>query len=388
MTEVKEDITAGARAAVIRGLKTLMTPDEGGTKKDYEDFLEKIYNHVIISWAYGKDIAHVIKTTEEPLIEEPRDLTEEDEEKKWKVRLWEQDVDRYGTRVATLAGNKEALYALIIENLSSLTKSKIRSKKGFKKAEEDTDPIWLLTQLEDIMVRFEEVKPKTIAIDEQMHRIMTLKQADATNEDFVKLVIKELKVYEKHGGDFLWGEDQKKRLAKDLEEAMRAYKEENKVEMPSDQQAEQTRVIKKQLKEEIMATAILRRVDKRRYGNLLINMKNNYLMGNNLYPNSVADVLRILDNYEKEWKSSSKPGERAQAARRPGVAFTQVTGDSKITHFRGTNNSFFGHITCKVCKYKGHYKSHCPAATPSGEELSTPVRDDKDKSAEAAVEEE
>ena len=49
------------------------------------------------------------------------------------------------------------------------------------------------------------MKPHTLAIDDQMERIMKLKQGKYTNEDFLKQLQKELKVYKKHGGDFLWG---------------------------------------------------------------------------------------------------------------------------------------------------------------------------------------
>jgi hypothetical protein len=84
MAETKEEAAIGARAAVVRGLKTLTTPDEGGTKKEYEEFLEKIHNHVIISWTWGKDIAHVVKTTTDPVIAEPEDLTASDENKNGK----------------------------------------------------------------------------------------------------------------------------------------------------------------------------------------------------------------------------------------------------------------------------------------------------------------
>ena len=42
----------GARVATVKNLKALKTPEEGGTKKDYEDFLEKIHNHVMVHWTY------------------------------------------------------------------------------------------------------------------------------------------------------------------------------------------------------------------------------------------------------------------------------------------------------------------------------------------------
>ena len=65
-------------------------------KKEYEEFLDRIQNHVIINWGFGSDIGTVIKTMDDPEIEEPQDLTDEQEKVKWRVRLWNQSVDRYG----------------------------------------------------------------------------------------------------------------------------------------------------------------------------------------------------------------------------------------------------------------------------------------------------
>ena len=58
--------------------------------------------------------------------------------------------------------------------------------------------------MEDIIIKFEKVEPKTLAIYDHMDRIMKLKQGEYKNEDFLKQAQKVLKVYEKHGGDFLW----------------------------------------------------------------------------------------------------------------------------------------------------------------------------------------
>ena len=56
--------TVGARAAVIRNLKFLSAPEVGGTKKEYEIFLEKIQSHVTIGWDFGKDVGHLLKNME------------------------------------------------------------------------------------------------------------------------------------------------------------------------------------------------------------------------------------------------------------------------------------------------------------------------------------
>ena len=102
--------TVGARAAVVQDLKLLKAPEEGGNKKEYGDFLKKIQNHVLISWEMGRDVAFVLKYTKDPTFEEPEDLSEEDEKKKWKVRIWNQKVDHYGTRISMLKENKSSLY--------------------------------------------------------------------------------------------------------------------------------------------------------------------------------------------------------------------------------------------------------------------------------------
>ena len=60
---------------------------------------------------------------------------------------------------------------------------------------------------------FEYVKPKTLEINDHMERIMKLKQVESTNRDFSKQVQTGLEVYEKHGGDFLWGDSQDTELA-------------------------------------------------------------------------------------------------------------------------------------------------------------------------------
>ena len=107
--------------------------------------------------------------------------------------------------------------------VSNIIMSKLKSKTGYKKADEVNDSVWLLGTLEDIMINFEYVKPKTLAIDEQMDCIMKLKQGEPTNTDFLKQVQKDLKVYKKHGGDFLWGDAQDTELAERVQNAKFTY---------------------------------------------------------------------------------------------------------------------------------------------------------------------
>ena len=157
---------SGLRVAAVRNLCVLKCPEEGGTKKEYEDFLDKIQNHVTIAWEFGKATGHVVKTGELPDIENPDDISDKDEESKWKLRLWMNAVDRYGSRTNALADNLSALYALLMDWVSKMIRAKVKSKRGYISAAEDNNALWLLGVLEDIMINFEEDKPKTLAIDD------------------------------------------------------------------------------------------------------------------------------------------------------------------------------------------------------------------------------
>jgi hypothetical protein len=149
-----------------------------------------------------------------------------------------------------LEENKGALYAVVMDGVLKIIKSKLKSKTGYSAADEANDSLWLLGSLEDIMINFEEVKPKILAIDDQMERIMRLKQGESTNEDFLKQMVKELKVYEKHGGDFLWGTTQDTELVDRVTSAKVRYSVVNDnadgttAVMPEDQVKEHTAIAK------------------------------------------------------------------------------------------------------------------------------------------------
>ena len=125
----------GARAATVENLKILNSPQEGGSKKEYEDFLDKIRTHVTIRWEHGKDIGELVKDGKEPDIGEPDDITMDDSKSFLKMRRWQFLVDRYSLRLVALEENKTSLFALVMDAVSKITKAKLKSKIGFSDAE-------------------------------------------------------------------------------------------------------------------------------------------------------------------------------------------------------------------------------------------------------------
>ena len=81
--------TEMGRSDEILGLQKLKSPEEGGVKKEYDDFMEKIENHVAIKWPQGSDIAFFLKNGEDPDMDPPEDLTEDEQKQMLKMRKWE-----------------------------------------------------------------------------------------------------------------------------------------------------------------------------------------------------------------------------------------------------------------------------------------------------------
>ena len=55
------------------------------------------------------------------------------------------------------------MYAVIMDGVSNIIKSKLKSKTGYTKADEVNNSVWIIETLEYIMINFEDVKSKTLA---------------------------------------------------------------------------------------------------------------------------------------------------------------------------------------------------------------------------------
>src|SRR5210317_2122108 len=308
----------------VEDLKELKCPEEGGLKQHHEDFLRKIGEHAYVSWTYGELIGKLIESGEDPDIKMPEDPPED---ASMGVKLvWKEEVKNHIAMKRGHADNKKALYSLVFANVSKLTRSKIQSAEGYKVASEEKNPGWLLEALDDIMIGFEKIKAPIVAMHDQLKRIMDMRQKEnESNEDFVKNVMREIKVYNRHGGNFLWGTTQDKEVDDTVEEL------EDEGIYDDEEIAEKKKEFIKAVQNKIKAITILEKADKKRFGNPQIMMKNAYLMGKDEYLNEVHEAQMLLNNFKSEW--------------RPGGQTITLRSPTPPRH---------------LCKLKGHYKSMHP----------------------------
>ena len=88
--------------------------------------------------------------------------------------------------------------------------------------------------------------------------------------------------------------------------------------------------------------------DKRRYGKLLEDLKNNYTRGVNGYPKDMVTAFKMINEF-KNWQPT-KPAD--------------VTGTAFASRRKNPNQNsstdWHKDATCHHCKKKGHIRTNCP----------------------------
>ena len=273
--------TMGFRSTTVKGLKKLKVPEEDGTEQDLEEFLTTLSDELIITWTSGGDLGHVLEEHEEPEIKEPDPLTAEEEKDKRKEKEYDRLMAKFHARKDDLEANVAAMYQLIMSNVSSAMRNKIKATSGHLEASQKKDLVWLRSVLDDIVSGYEEgVAPAKLALDDALEQIFKMRQKkDETNEAFVKTMLRAIKAYERRGGPFLWTPAKEKELKAAMVEAKSDFVAASSAgaAMTREQEDDARRIKRKTVKERSIAMSILKRTDKDRFGDLLKELSNDFL---------------------------------------------------------------------------------------------------------------
>jgi hypothetical protein len=126
----------------------------------------------------------------------------------------------------------------------------------------------------------------------------------------------------------------------------------------SDQEA----ALNQAARQHYLAVAFIFNSDRNRFGRLLENLENDFLLGDDNYPKTVTSAYNLLTNFKEDQRnmlrgpsndgvSFNTIGEEEESAVEPAVVLA--------TNGAAKNQNEFPHITCHRCDKKGHYASAC-----------------------------
>lgn len=120
-----------------------------------KEHLDKI--EVFIGSSFGKyadQIKHVFQYREDPDLDEPKEISEEDAQHKIKYLKYQEKYKRYLDREEGVVAAKKKLYNILWGQCTKLMQGEIKACSGFHKVKKKQDPIKLLNFLDAVSHSF------------------------------------------------------------------------------------------------------------------------------------------------------------------------------------------------------------------------------------------
>jgi hypothetical protein len=311
----------------------------------YTRTTEEISIYVAKEYNYGGDVGMAVKTLTVLTFKLPEDLPQD--ATLGEVKQWENRIKRVGDREEAMDKNLPKLYNLIWGQCSDPLQARLESMSEFNKIGQDMNGIKLLQLIRSVAYHYEPQLYKPLAIDDAIVKYVMLKQGKQTTPaECLEQFRNHINVLDAVGATI--GPH-----AGVLASITEGQREANVVD-------------KATACELLMAVAFLNKIDRTRYGRMLEDLKNSYLMGQNNYPTNLTDAYNLVVNWQQDPRNMVHYG----AGPNDGVVFNHNTKESdeeegKVTlanHGKGNKN----HITCFNCNKRGHYHTQCPEKGTGG----------------------
>ena len=309
----------------------------------------EICEYVGRTYKYGGDIKITLerlKVYDIPQPEAPTDLSN-DEVKKL---IFSREIDEYVKRKSFLRENLKTVYSLIWGQCSEYMRAKVQANDDYENFSGNQDPVALLKAIKSVNFKFEEHRYIYHSVFDAYRNFYIFRQAqDKSNSEYLEQFKNVLEVLQQHGGSI--GNDElfinHDKIWKTL--ATRNRTDDNKERALA------------RCKERFLAYSFIYKADNERYGKLKEELQNDYMKGNNTYPETLVEAFQLLNNYKQPYKK--------QPAKSTGVSFTQKgkggrnnsNRNAKQNYNNNTDNSNrFADYECYNCHKKGHIAPNCP----------------------------
>ena len=219
---------------------------------------------------YSADIRKAIEDLETPIIAEPTDpalpatMTQR--------RIWEKGVDEHMRRLSMLRQDLETMYSVILGQCTDAMRARLESEGTFVQVARDSDAVELLKLIRGIAFNFQSQKYETLSVHEAVSHLVKLHQGKYTTcQGYLEHFNNAKDVLDHCGGTITAHPglvaSELVIMGTTIDVATR----------------EQVLAATAMSQEKYMAVMFIMGADRERYSELIIDLENDFLKGNNEY---------------------------------------------------------------------------------------------------------
>ena len=328
----------------------------------YTKTTEQILSYILREYTQGRDVKTSLEELEavdmikyKPKEPHPR-MSEVDK------MVLAQEVKDYVTRKVTFEDNMNKAYALLLGQCSMGVKNKLESRKDWNNVKTNNDPILLLKAIKEITQDYEDSKYPIASIHKALVTLLTLKQEDKEG------LASHTKRF-KNAQDIVEAQHGKLPLDKYVEQ-MADYGEENNFD--NELWEENT----DQAYDSFIAHTFMVGADSKKSGKMLEDLANNFALGDDKYPKTLAGATDAISNYRAKVGTNSgnqnnrnsrrgnqnhrSNGANGGTENQTGFAQRGNNNNQRGNNTRNGNNNTGRRIICFACGEEGHCANACP----------------------------
>jgi len=304
----------------------------------YNKTTEQIANYIQREYSRGQDVADAITQMEHQDMTKYQPAPPEDEEKltKFQEMILQQEIKDYVERKTKYIDNCNKAYGLILGQCTQGVKNKLEARKDWTTLSSNHDPIELLKAIKEITQDYQDSKYPIASIHRALVTLLTIKQEEKEG----------LSAYTKRF-----------KVAQDIMEAQNGpiLMQQYITKMPGYEE-ERAEEFCQEAYNQLLAYTFIQGADPKRSGDLVKDLSNQFALGTDNYPKTLASAVNTVANY----KSNT-----------PKKAVAQGTGNRHNANGHNQENQLgfaqqggkkppFRKGACHTCGQKGHYSYECP----------------------------
>jgi hypothetical protein len=232
------------------------------------------------------------------------------------TKIHELRIVQYITNQQKLENECKKLYTIILGQCTNYMTAKLKALSNFKDMHMDKNPVKLLKAIKGLTFKFDNEKEYEMSLVEAVDKLYrTYQTKDMTNTQFFDRFNNLVDVIEHYGGTI--GVHRSVTESVLAEHTQGEYDNINWRSMYTDTQIEQAT---RKGREKILARMFITRVDKTRYGSMLVKLHNDFVTGRrDVYPNDRISAYALINN----WNNTYEKGYHTSSGIHSGSSFTQ-----------------------------------------------------------------